>query len=1387
MATTPYPLPRQTRATDILVGNGTAGPYGPTPFKVFDIADVVVFLRPDANSQFVEIDDATAVKTSGQPYDTVSVTFAAPVTSAMGYVIASRRLHERLIAVTKGGAIASGELEKELSKQGTILQELKRDYEQTVKVPLGRPPQLLPPWNPGKAIAWHSTREELINAPVSPGDIIDAIEQTEALRAQTEVLRDQTGVLRDETAGLKDEAAIARDASQAAQLAAQDARDDAQQAAIDASAAANLAGYYDTKIEADAAIGDYSEGQSVEIGDDGVNNGIWQKVGGVWVQRTTWRLADLKITLDELKTVGQVIGRPIGAPMVGANEMADRIFVAADAVTTRRPLLGVPVRVLTAGTAVIYRYVEDGTTKRQVGPDYPVTVTGTGNKLLTPKDYGPIVYEAGEHFAFRQGTARFAFVTATADGAGWYNSPDNANKREWIDGDGPNLDLRLDISAIFADGDVADNSRVQHDFQSRMRETFTIGRPKGCLVATGGAPMLDRTYTLLGASTRPRFIKAFGAEILTAGTAWVKRSLPYRNNRYAQVGDRVPVTFGATGVQRVELARRFLLRPGEILSLWPGTAQIAFTVEASDQDGFVSSPLAGDQWNFFQPIVTTAARLQLCVEGEYGELADIIADTDRSAAALFPHADIQVIGRAAGTLVEPTAGGTSNTSASLFYYEKAAERDSKVGRLRVSMKTAGDFKLSIARHEDNTFTRVGAYVIPLGVGVHDLGPEDFGHHVIVPAGHKYGFYGAGVAYVVGTGDSGGYYSINSDLDVFIDAEVTTGFLLMTGIDLDPLDTFTASGDTVRLGRRGDNLALPTATTAVGDATFYNNRPSPIDGVIPSFPVTMKTAGVVHLKVGNRNGSTITEEASYPIAVPAGRWPAWPTGRHIPIRAGQHWGHYSAGAVGYTVEAADDGGFFDAPGNAPVVIDATPFTGVRPHIGVNIEPSILWSHEQRLKDIEAGNSGGDEDQLPALPLYDGIAKGEFSSSGLNASVTADFSRNGIVQPLGANLAFSAVTGTNVRYDRVFVDTGAVPPSLVKVQGTERVLHGTVGTFGGTDASYFRPEPAVRQLPLFTVRVAAGQLSKLDDWKLFNGEPREIAAFNEEQRRQARSRLAPAIAGLHAGQSFRYLVHGNSIYALASALPPTNMVNGALRDRADALISAGATYQYLFDGYQADVIADLNNRYGEQVLGLTAAQLARTNDVSDVNPVHTKIGEGWNFMRAIEGRRLHQLGTNLWYDNNSIPTYSASECVVGTGPGDWVASEWLETTLAWIDDEGVDLCELSLPMNDWNKTLTLERYIFIIEKLKETGVSILVKDSQMRRGGNFEQWRSVNRAVREAADYCDVAWFSYEQIDDPLFQEVSGETASDDCKANNLNHPGVSHYDASARLKVKIFYW
>ncbi|MGO4836088.1 hypothetical protein AB4144_27980, partial [Rhizobiaceae sp. 2RAB30] len=100
---------------------------------MFDIADVGVWLQPAGENHYTEAEGVTVAKTADQPFDTVSVTFPAPVPASTKFVIQAARVQERSVASTQAGIVAAMELERELSKQSTVLSEVRRDIDRSMR------------------------------------------------------------------------------------------------------------------------------------------------------------------------------------------------------------------------------------------------------------------------------------------------------------------------------------------------------------------------------------------------------------------------------------------------------------------------------------------------------------------------------------------------------------------------------------------------------------------------------------------------------------------------------------------------------------------------------------------------------------------------------------------------------------------------------------------------------------------------------------------------------------------------------------------------------------------------------------------------------------------------------------------------------------------------------------------------------------------------------------------------------------------------------------------------------------------------------------------------------------------------------------------------------
>ncbi|RWI96097.1 hypothetical protein [Mesorhizobium sp.] len=179
MAPTPYILPRETRESAILVGNGTVGPFGPSLYKIFDTADVAVFAKALGEDVFTDVTaGCTIAKVNpAAAYDYFTVTFGAAVPATTSWYHQARRTAERSVAVTKAGTINSDQLEKELSKQASAQSELRRDVDRAVRVMPGTDPVTIIPGADGELVKFEDG-----NA-VGSGENVDTITGSTAAAA----------------------------------------------------------------------------------------------------------------------------------------------------------------------------------------------------------------------------------------------------------------------------------------------------------------------------------------------------------------------------------------------------------------------------------------------------------------------------------------------------------------------------------------------------------------------------------------------------------------------------------------------------------------------------------------------------------------------------------------------------------------------------------------------------------------------------------------------------------------------------------------------------------------------------------------------------------------------------------------------------------------------------------------------------------------------------------------------------------------------------------------------------------------------------------------------------------------------------------------------------
>lgn len=236
MANTPYPLPRQTRESTIQVGNGTAGPYGPSQYRVFDIEDVKVYLQAEDEDSFADVTDScTVTKTAGEGYDTFSVTFAGAVPVTSRWYHAAKRVSNRSVAVTRAGTLVSDELEKELSKQASALSEMRRDIGRALKIDPDQDEVWVQPLADGHISVWRDCQ-------MVDGGSVDAIhESADGAAASAAAAAISAGNAADSAGAAAGSADAAAGAAISAAGSADDAASDRALAVAAANSAANSA------------------------------------------------------------------------------------------------------------------------------------------------------------------------------------------------------------------------------------------------------------------------------------------------------------------------------------------------------------------------------------------------------------------------------------------------------------------------------------------------------------------------------------------------------------------------------------------------------------------------------------------------------------------------------------------------------------------------------------------------------------------------------------------------------------------------------------------------------------------------------------------------------------------------------------------------------------------------------------------------------------------------------------------------------------------------------------------------------------------------------------------------------------------------------------------
>lgn len=216
-----YPLPREVRMSDILEADGVTAVFGPFAFKIFDTADATLFTRASAGEAW-EATPATIAKTTADPLAFFTVEPDDLLPDGTEYVVVGLRLHERSVDVVQGGVLLSAQLEKELSKQGQVLQELRRDMDRCMIVGFGETTPLILARTAGRSAKWDADGNLGVsdsNPDALATAVNDVLAQVQDIRDEMLLLRAEETALRAEIEGLRDLVLAYKEAAEAAYAA----------------------------------------------------------------------------------------------------------------------------------------------------------------------------------------------------------------------------------------------------------------------------------------------------------------------------------------------------------------------------------------------------------------------------------------------------------------------------------------------------------------------------------------------------------------------------------------------------------------------------------------------------------------------------------------------------------------------------------------------------------------------------------------------------------------------------------------------------------------------------------------------------------------------------------------------------------------------------------------------------------------------------------------------------------------------------------------------------------------------------------------------------------------------------------------------------------------
>jgi hypothetical protein len=225
-------------------------------------------------------------------------------------------------------------------------------------------------------------------------------------------------------------------------------------------------------------------------------------------------------TLANLDTP-QIIGARGNLP--SAFGLTGLTFVLNDQVDQDGFVRFIDAYVFATGTAYFKRFTKSGDVFTQVGPDYSLVLSATGDQRFSRTDFGLIPVEAGEYLGV-YASGLIGFATAV-DTLGGYYSSGAGNVASFTDATASTAQ-RLGFRFVLASGDigqvVVDTQAATDTLATLFSGTESIGKPT---TPTSGSTAASATYVLSDPATESGVLEEVRFYSAAAGTGVIRRFL----------------------------------------------------------------------------------------------------------------------------------------------------------------------------------------------------------------------------------------------------------------------------------------------------------------------------------------------------------------------------------------------------------------------------------------------------------------------------------------------------------------------------------------------------------------------------------------------------------------------------------------------------------------------------------------------------------------------------------------------------------------------------------------------------------------------------------------------------------------------------------------------